>query len=382
MIEQVKKKYPSIKILIGGPAVRDAPPDKSSYGLSNNKDYFLNLIDKKLIDDYICGDAEESIVEYLKGNRNYPGINNFNPDPIVDQEAIPTPNYDDIDMTVYKDPHYFIRGSRGCVRKCAFCNVPLIWKKFAWRGGEHIADEIIDLYEKHNVKKFYLIDSLTNGNQKEFMNLMRWISQYKKLTKAKFSIGGQFIMREKKQVPDNMFKLMKDAGYSEPTIGIESGSEKVRKELGKYFSNESVEYHLEEMNKVGLKMIPLFFVGFPTETDYDFQQSVDILDLFAKYPEVVRVIHMDHPMHVIEGTPVAMDHARFGILNLTNSFMWESKHSDYKKRIERFFIFLDRAIHLNLYKRPTVSDKAYTMINDYKTHSNLDKGELQIMDGW
>ena len=231
-------------------------------------------------------------------------------------------------------------------------------------------------------KKFYLIDSLTNGNQKEFMNLMRWISQYKKLTKAKFSIGGQFIMREKKQVPDNMFKLMKDAGYSEPTIGIESGSEKVRKELGKYFSNESVEYHLEEMNKVGLKMIPLFFVGFPTETDYDFQQSVDILDLFAKYPEVVRVIHMDHPMHVIEGTPVAMDHARFGILNLTNSFMWESKHSDYKKRIERFFIFLDRAIHLNLYKRPTVSDKAYTMINDYKTHSNLDKGVLQIMDGW
>jgi hypothetical protein len=62
--------------------------------------------------------------------------------------------------------------------------------------------------------------------------------------------------------------------------------------------------------------------------------------------------------------------------------MWESKHSDYKKRIERFFIFLDRAIHLNLYKRPTVSDKAYTMINDYKTHSNLDKGVLQIMDGW
>jgi len=382
IVKQVRQKHPSIKILIGGPAVRDAPPDKSSYGLSNNKDYFINLKNKKFIDDFICGDAEKSIVEFLKGNKNYPGINNFNPEPIIDQEEIPTPDYDNIDMSLYKDPHYFIRGSRGCVRKCAFCNVPLIWKKFRWRSGEHIADEMIDLYEKHNVKKFYLIDSLTNGNQKEFMNLMRWIGQYKKLTKAKFTIGGQFIMREKKQVPINMFKLMKEAGYNEPTIGIESGSEKVRKELGKYFSYVSVEYHLEEMNKVGLKMIPLFFVGFPTETDDDFQQSVDILDLFAKYPNVVRLIHMDHPMHVIEGTPVAMDHARFDILNVTNSFIWESKHSDYKKRIERFFIFLDRAIDLNLYKRPTVSDKAYTMINDYKNHKNLDNKVLKIMDSW
>ncbi len=382
IVKEVKKNYPNIKILIGGPAVRDAPPDKSSYGLDNNKDYFINLQNKNLIDDFICGDAEKSIVEYLRGNMNYPGINNFEPQDIINQEDIPTPDYENIDMSAYKDPHYYIRGSRGCVRKCAFCNVPLLWKTFRWRSGKHIADEIINLYEKYNVKKFYLIDSLTNGNQKEFMNLMNWISQYKKLTKAKFSIGGQFIMREKNQVPLEMFSLMKEAGYNEPTIGIESGSEKVRKELGKYFSNESIEFHLEEMNKVGLKMVPLFFVGFPTETDNDFDQSVNILSLFAKYPNVVNLIHMDHPMHVIEGTPVAMDHERFDILNVTNSFIWESKHSDYKKRIERFFIFLDKAIELNLYKRPRVSDKAYTMINDYKTYSNLDKGVLQIMDSW
>lgn len=382
IVEQVRLRHPKIKILIGGPAVRDAPPDKSSYGLNNNKDYFLNLKKNNLIDDFICGDAELSIVEYLKNNMDYPGINNFNSQPIIDQESIPTPDYEDMEMSLYKDPHYFIRGSRGCVRKCAFCNVPLIWQKFRWRSGEHIADEIIELYEKYDVKKFYLIDSLTNGNQKEFLKLMEEIKDYKLYTKAKFSIGGQFIMRERNQVKDEMFSLMKEAGYTKPTIGIESGSEKVRRELGKYFSNDSIKYHLENMNKVGLKMVPLFFVGFPTETDEDFQQSVDILDLFAQYPKVVDLVHMDHPMHVIEGTPVAMDHARFDIINVTNSFIWESKHSNYKKRIERFFIFLNRAIELNLYKKPTVSDKAYTMIDDYKEFKDLNPKVLNIMESW
>mgnify|MGYP001303633535 CR=1 FL=1 len=380
--KEIKKTNPEIKILIGGPAVRDAPPDKSSYGLDNNADYFKNLKDGGLIDDFICGDAEISIVEYLKGNKKYPGINSFNPIEIINQDAVPIPDYEDIDMSVYTDPQYFIRGSRGCVRKCAFCNVPLIWKKFRFRTGERIADEIIYLYEKYNFDKVYLIDSLTNGNQKEFLKLLEYISLYKIESGAKFDIGGQFICREKKQIKPRMFSLMKSAGYNRPTIGIESGSEKVRKELGKYFSNESIEYHLQEMDRVGIKMVPLFFVGFPTETDEDFQETVNILDMFAKYPKVVKRIHMDHPMHVIEGTPVHLNPERYDIEHITNSYIWESKHSNYKKRIERFFIFLDEAIKRNLFDRPTVSDKSYTMINDYYQYDDLDDKVVNIMKGW
>ena len=382
IVEQVRELYPHIKILIGGPAVRDAPPDKSTYGIENNADYFYNLKEKDLIDDFICGDAEYSVVEYLKGNMTYPGINNFNPIDIDDQEVIPFPDYEDIDMTQYKDPHYFVRGSRGCVRHCAFCNVPSIWRKFRSRSGEHIAKEIIALYEKHKVKNVYLIDSLTNGNQKEFLKLLEHITQYKNQTHAEFTIGGQFIMREKHQVPDRMFDLMKSAGYLRPTIGIESGSEKVRRELGKYFSNESIEYHLQQMDRVGLQMIPLFFVGFPTETEEDFEQSINLLNMFVKYKAVVPVIHMDHPMHVIEGTPVALDPERYDIEHITNSYKWESKHSDYKRRIERFFIFLDEAIKRNLYKRPVVSNKSYTMIDEYKQYSNLDSRVVNIMESW
>ena len=235
----------------------------------------------------------------------------------------------------------------------------------------------------YNFKKVYLIDSLTNGNQREFINLMENMALYKKYNKqAKFNIGGQFICREKNQVPSRMFDLMKRSGYGTPTIGIESGSEKVRKELGKYFSNESIEYHLQEMERVGIKMIPLFFVGFPTETDEDFEESVKLLDMFVKYKDVVKRIHMDHPMHIIPGTPVHIDPEKYDIRNITNSYEWESDHNDYKKRIERFFILLDEAIKRDLYDRPTVSNKSYTMINDYYKYNKLDKRVVEIMESW
>ena len=52
---------------------------------------------------------------------------------------------------------------------------------------------------------------------------------------------GQFITREKNQISDDMFDLMRDAGYDHVTTGIESGSEKLRKEMNKNFSNDAIE---------------------------------------------------------------------------------------------------------------------------------------------
>ena len=82
------------------------------------------------------------------------------------------------DLKKYDEIH--LSGSRGCVRKCTFCNVPLLWPKFTSKTGERIAQELIYYYETFDVKRFVMVDSLVNGNHKVFVNFITILSEYNK----------------------------------------------------------------------------------------------------------------------------------------------------------------------------------------------------------
>ena len=53
------------------------------------------------------------------------------------------------------------------MRKCAFCNVPAVWKKFIFKGGKQNAEEMLYLNRKYGATNFHFTDSLINGNYKE-----------------------------------------------------------------------------------------------------------------------------------------------------------------------------------------------------------------------
>lgn len=324
------------EIVIGGPALTSSQ--------KQNKDYVSYLKEKDLIDDFISGDADISIVKYLK-NEQYPGINNYDFDNDFDRNELPFPDYSDFELEKYSQIH--LSGSRGCVRKCAFCNVPLLWPKFSSKTGKRIADEIIYYYENHNQNNFYMVDSLVNGNQKVFLDFITRLSKYRIENKADIRWSGQFIVRPKNQVPEDVFEKIKDSGIDNFLLGVESGSEKVRTELRKPFNNSDLFYHLELFSKYNIRVEPLMFVGFPTETDEDFKLTIDILHQFKKYKCIERV-SCEHPMLVIPGTPVHMDMKTFNINHYEDYFKWTSKDNTYQQRIERFVKFTDECIKLEL----------------------------------
>lgn len=385
----IRAKNPNIKILVGGPCLKHQRAVQ-----------YL----QPLIDDFITGDAELSIVEYLKGNMTYPGINVMpesagnwkdgnllgsfgSHDNNFDRNDIPPPDYDDLDKSLYHNnkPLYSICGSRGCVRRCAFCNVPAIWPKFMFRGGKIIADEMIYLYEKYGGHKFLFTDSLINGNLKEFYVLLKELCAYKKRNpKADFKFMGQFITREKNQISDDMFDLMRDAGYDHVTTGIESGSEKLRKEMNKNFSNDAIEYHLQQLQRVGMTMVPLMFVGFPTETEDDFQETIKLMDMFQKYPDVVKYVTTDHPMIIVKNSPVYINKDEFHIREFQDGNYWVSDFSTRKLRIERHYKFLDEIDKRGLWerKRHLISSRTHTMAEEYMQYENLDQEVVDIINSW
>ena len=108
------------KIVIGGAGI-------STNGIASvYNDFGAEMLGSNLIDYFIRGDGEYALLELLKGNTDYPGINN-------DQylqlslDDVPMPEYDDLinlDYMYDNDQKILpINGSRGCVRKCMFCDI-------------------------------------------------------------------------------------------------------------------------------------------------------------------------------------------------------------------------------------------------------------------
>ena len=260
----LKTIKPDLKIIIGGSGIKNF--------IAESTINFAELLKTKgYIDDYINGDGEHSIVEYLTDNLSYPGINSGTWQPITDLNLLPYPDFSDYDFSLYDDPGIPICDSRGCVRTCEFCDIIEHWKKYQYRTADNIFAEMQHQIQKHKLTKFFFYNSLTNGNMKEFQKLLDLICEYNADNPAKqISWDGYFIVRNKKQHPELFWqKIKKSNGNLQ--LGIESVVEKVRVNLGKNFTNEDIDYHLEMAKKYSVSLSLLLIIGYPTEAHEDFE---------------------------------------------------------------------------------------------------------------
>ena len=297
--DRVLLQYPHCEIVLGGMGV-----DTGNFG--------PEMLDLNLCKYVIYGEGEEAILELLSGNTEYPGINiPGTQKQINDINTASFPVYDDYDMTaydyLYKDrTEVNIVGSRGCVRKCTYCDVPSYWPKFRYRSGENIADEMINHYEKHGVTQFYFTDSLINGSLKAFRDMCDKLANYNTTHKAGFNWGGQFIFKPKRQVTDDYFDMIAAAGGTQFYVGVETGSDKIRWEMDKKFTNEDIDYHLEQFKRTGLSCFFLMIVGYLTETLEDHHDNLAMYPRWQKYvaSNTIAGIDLSTSLMFLENTPL------------------------------------------------------------------------------
>jgi|TARA_Y100000289_G_scaffold66199_1_gene81972 hypothetical protein len=275
--------------------------------------------------DYIVGEGEYALLEYLKGNKDYPGINGKPPQQIDNLNDLPPPDYTEI----HNEHNYesaVISGSRGCVRDCTFCDVASIWPKYRWWDGKTLAENMHKLADQ-GFKRISFSDSLVNGSMKHFRTLCYELSKRER----KIKWNGQFIIRNKRSFDDNDFDNLANSGCTGLTLGIESGSESVRNHMKKKFSNDDLDYFIHNLGKRNIKMKFLLIAGYPTETTDDFKQTIDMLYKFKKYSNITEV--SPHMMLIDKNTPLDYNHRD---LYDDYGFHWISNTSDYGIRYERF----------------------------------------------
>jgi len=295
--EKVLALYPDCEIVLGGMGV-------NSFGTS--------MLEAQLCSYVVFGEGEDAIIELLKGNTEYPGINNK--DKLLQVNNLDSLAYPDYSQYNLNDYDYLfegkrevnIVGSRGCVRKCTYCNVPAFWPKFRYRAGQNIANEMIEHYEQHGVNQFYFTDSLINGSLKAFRDMCDKLAVYNSTHKAGFKWGGQFIFKPKKQLTDDYFDMIAEAGGQQFYVGVETGSDKIRWEMDKKFTNEDIDYHLEHFYRTGMTCFFLMIIGYLTETLDDHKDSLEMYKRWQKYvaTETIAGIDLSKSLMFLADTPL------------------------------------------------------------------------------
>lgn len=292
---EMRRRNIPIKIVLGGRGASSYAlgPDHRAFkqriidyfGPYPNKQFAETLLAYGVVDKVIQGDGENAVIELLEQDT---------PDSVtarvddLDLEAIPFVDFADYNINEYdyvNEPILPITGSKGCVRQCTFCDIPVLWPRFKYRSGTHVANEMIHLYKQHGVKKFYMTDSLVNGSLRAFNDFITILSNHNKNhPEAAIKWVGQYITRSRSNsLNDEYYDLLKASGGEGLTIGVESGSDNVRAHMKKQFTTADIDHELEQFDRRGIVCVLLFFSCYPTETWQDFMDTVNMFIRYQKY---------------------------------------------------------------------------------------------------
>ena len=364
-LRRLKTRKCNIKTIVGGPGISRAPVGKVE-----------SWHEDKLVDYYVIGDGEVCLEKMLKNQLPYAGVNNREHVPIPRMDDLPFPDLNGFELSRY--PLMFnkrtvaIEGSRGCVRDCGFCDIKVLFLKYRYKTGKRLFDEIMHSVKNHDAYTFWFTDSLVNGNQKEFRIMLNLLADYNRKSpeNKKITWTGQYIVRPQKQYIKEDFRMLVDSGCSTLATGIESYSESVRRELSKSFSNDDIRWFFSQCQTYGISLFIMMVIGYPTETEQDFQDTLSFFDEFEHLADdnTITGVQLGHTMILIPGTPAWKKAQQYGITyqqslpNVNKNNTWQNENSNLKVRMKRRLLAQKKALqkgfgirsmdeHMHMFKR-------------------------------
>ncbi len=162
-------------------------------------------------------------------------------------------------------------GSRGCPYRCAFCDHTVTGRKVRYRKPADVVDEMLHLYKTHSPDDIFYFDDTFTLSGRRVAAICALLHQAEK--NVTWSAQGRVDC-----VDRSMLEAMKIAGCTELYFGVESGSNRILKHLGKGFTAEQVKEAFALCHSVGIKPGAYLIVGVPGETREDIEQTADLIE--------------------------------------------------------------------------------------------------------
>lgn len=209
--------------------------------------------------------------------------------PIADLDALPLP------AERYAYQHLSL--TRGCPGHCRFCGSPLFWgPRVRFRSPERFVDEM-ELLVRRGVRFLYVSDDTFTLRREAVLAVCSGIME------RGLVVPWAAISRVDR-VDAEVLSAMRRAGCVQLSFGVESGSPRIRKAMGKGTSNADIRRAFALTRQAGILPRAYFIYGSPGEDDASIQETLDCM------AEIKPLIALFHVLVILPGTRLWEDYAR------------------------------------------------------------------------
>lgn len=276
----------------------------------------------KLLNGYFSGENFSQIkgIAFRSGNGNVV----FTPQrESAELDSLPMPAWHLFDLSKYKTTLEGERqtkaigviSSRGCPNECVFCANNSFEKTLRLRNPKNFVDEIEFLKNTYGYNGFDIWDDTLTMSKKHILGICE------EIIKRKLNIIW-YARARVNTVDEEILKKMKAAGCRIIGFGIESGSERILKEIKKYITIAQIKKAVYLSAKLGFITKCWFIHGFPSETLDDVRKTKDLMRQLKNYGGLFGSTVMNFANFPIlyPGTPMTEQSFREGII--PKEFSW------------------------------------------------------------
>ena len=232
------------------------------------------------VDAMIVGEPEDAVLalltlDSLDAGDEVPGLTFRRDGAIVPAQGrssyagfatAPFPAWDLLPLDKYRvplenKPYLIVETSRGCPYSCDFCVAPVIQgHKFRERDAVSLVDEIERGKREFGTEYFYLWGDTVTLNAKSFSLFCD------ELIRRNLGIRWFGNARADNMVDPAFVKRLRESGCWMLSLGIESESDEIRKDMMKRLERQKIQLAIRNMRDAGIKSFAFFIFGYPGDT--------------------------------------------------------------------------------------------------------------------
>ncbi|HWA60627.1 MAG TPA: radical SAM protein [Caulobacteraceae bacterium] len=296
--ERMKRRRPSLPILLGGPhatmldeAILRAFPQFDVVVRHEADETFplvLDRLDRRSFAD-VPGVTWRTGVGGIARTEGRPKIDDLDRLPMTDYGHYPVA---DLGLDLLR-----IEAGRGCPFSCDFCStVGFFQRSFRLKSPQRLVAELDRLHSLYGLRRFKLDHDMFTANRKKVVAFCEAVRDRRYLWRVSARVDC---------VDDELLAIMADAGCVGVYFGIESGSSRMQRSMGKRLDLGLVPPTLARAHELGMETTASFITGFPDETEDDLAATLDLAGRCASQPGCLTQLHLLAPE---PGTPLFERH--------------------------------------------------------------------------
>ncbi len=271
------------------------------------------LLHSGAFDAVVQGEGDGIVVDlirWMRGENQVPPagthwlegdvLRSLAPLPPVSLDDLPYPNFRGTLVREFVP----ILSSRGCPRKCSFCSETSNWVSWRYRDAAKVIAEMDARAAQFSCNSFHFHDDSINGS-------LRFMDQFCELLTQRGAPYSWESFCCPEGLDDQRLERMRKAGCVLLKVGVQSFSPNVLMAMRRRPDVEALKRSILFGASLGISIRFDMLIGFPGETDQDFQQSLEVLD--SVLDQAPQVFFSPNPFYLSLGSETMLNAAHYGI---------------------------------------------------------------------